>query len=239
MAMYLGIALAFVASALVPVVVREGLAGFAKPSVELLSAPLVLSFFALVGMRVAFAIPIEPQANWAFRVREPADRLAAMSGVRAAMLFVGVLPTTVMGFVTAAALWGWRAALAHSVICAAMGVLLTEVLMIRLRKLPFTCTYFPGKARVGTLWPFYLTGFVNYAYTVAAWQADFMMRPRPVAVFLAVVCLAAGGLAFVRRQYLNEVPSLLFAETDPAAIFEGFQLSEGLAARPVGSGREP
>jgi len=240
MAMYVGIALALVASAIVPVAIREGLAGFARPSVELLSAPLVLSFFTLVGMRVALAIPIEPKANWVFRVREPPDRIAAMSGVRAAMLFVGVLPTTVMGFVTAASLWGFRPALAHSAICATMGMLLAEILMVRLRKLPFTCTYFPGNSRVGTLWPLYLTGFGTYAYTVAAWQAVFMVRARPVVMFLSVVGLAVLLFAFLRRRYLREIPSLVFSETDPSALFEGFHLSEALAARPAasGSGRE-
>ena len=53
-----------------------------------------------------------------------------------------------------------------------MGWLLVEILMMGLDKLPFTCTYFPGTSRVGTLWPFYLTGFVTYSYTVAAGRSS-------------------------------------------------------------------
>jgi hypothetical protein len=238
MAMYVGIAFALVASAIVPVAIHEGLAGFARPRLELLSAPLVLSFFALVGMRMALAIPIEPKASWVFRIREPADRIAAMSGVRAAMLFVAVMPPAVIAFVTAASLWGLRHAVVHSAICAAMGTLLTEILMVRLRKLPFACTYYPGNSRLGTLWPLYLTGFATYSYTVAAWQVEFMMRPRPVVIFLGVIGLAVMGLAWLRRRYLNEISSLIFAEIDSTALFAGFDLSEGLAAR-AGSGREP
>ena len=56
------------ASAVVPVAISDGLAGFATPGIELLSAPLVIGFFSLVGMRVAIAIPIEPKANWLFRL---------------------------------------------------------------------------------------------------------------------------------------------------------------------------
>jgi hypothetical protein len=238
MAMYVGIAFALVASAIVPVAIRDGLTGFARPGLELLSAPLVLSFFALVGMRVAIAIPIEPKANWVFRIREPADRVAAMSGVRAAMLFVGVMAPAVMAFATAASLWSLRHAVVHTAICAAMGTLLTEILMIRLRKLPFTCTYYPGNSRLGTLWPLYLTGFATYSYTVAAWEVEFMLRPRPVVIFLGLVGLTVLVLAALRRRYLNEIPSLVFAGSDATALFAGFQLSEGLAAR-AGSGREP
>ena len=58
-----------------------------------------------------------------------------------------------------------------------MGWALVEVLMMGVRKMPFTCTYFPGNSRVGTLWPFYLTGFITYAYTTAAWEATFLYRP--------------------------------------------------------------
>jgi hypothetical protein len=35
-----------------------------------------------------------------------------------------------------------------------------------------------------------------------------------------------------RRHVLNALPSLRFEEEDPQAIFQGFQLSEGLAALP-------
>ena len=68
MAIYLGVGLALVGSGIVPVVVRDGFAGFNTPGVALLSAPLVIGFFAIVGMRVAVAIPVEPKANWLFRL---------------------------------------------------------------------------------------------------------------------------------------------------------------------------
>ena len=101
MAIYVGVACALVASAVVPIAIRDGLAGFATPGIELLSAPLVIGFFSLVGMRVAIAIPIEPKANWLFRLCEPSDRAAAMDGVRAAMLLVGVVPTALLALATA------------------------------------------------------------------------------------------------------------------------------------------
>jgi hypothetical protein len=231
MAIYIGVALALVASAIVPVAIRDGLAGFAVPGVELLSAPFVIGFFSLVGMRVAVAIPIEPKANWLFRLCEPSDRAAAMVGVRNAMLLVGVVPTSLIALVTALALWGVWPALVHAGICALMGWLLVEILMIGLSKLPFTCTYFPGSSRVGTLWPLYLTGFVTYSYTVAAWEDRFFKQPVDLVVFTVVIGSAIAVLSLRRRRHLAELSGLLYDEEDPAAIFEGFNLSEGLAAR--------
>ena len=168
MAIYVGGALALVASGIVPVALTDGLAGFTTPGVVLLSAPLVIGFFALVGMRVALAIPVEPKANWIFRQSEPGDRAAAIDGVRAAMLVVGVLPTSLLAIITAGTLWGAWAALAHAAICTVMGWLLVEILLMDVVKIPFTCSYFPGRSRVGTLWSLYLTGFANYSYTTAS-----------------------------------------------------------------------
>jgi hypothetical protein len=230
MAIYVGIAVALVASAVVPVAIRDGLAGFATPGIELVSAPLVIGFFALVGMRVAIAIPIEPKANWLFRLREPADRVAAMSGVQAAMLLVGVVPMALLALTTAATLWGAWPAFVHTTICTLMGWLLVEILMMGLDKLPFTCTYFPGTSKVGTLWPLYLTGFMTYSYTVAAWEVRFFAQPRAVTIFIGVAISAIAILTVRRHRRLAELRGFRYEGEDPGAIFEGFNLSEGYAA---------
>jgi hypothetical protein len=231
MAIYIGGALALVASGIVPVALTNGLAGFTTPGVVLLSAPLVIGFFALVGMRVALAIPVEPKANWIFRQSEPGDRAGAIDGVRAAMLVVGVLPTSLLAIVTAGALWGAWSAVAHAAICTVMGWLLVEILLMGVVKIPFTCSYFPGRSRVGTLWSLYLTGFATYSFTTAAWEVEFLARPRAVAIFIAVIASAITVLTIRRHRHLASLHGLRFHEEDPGAIFGGFHLSEGLAAR--------
>ena len=230
MAIYVGVAVALVASAVVPVAIRDGLAGFATPGIELVSAPLVIGFFTLVGMRVAIAIPIEPKANWLFRLREPADRVAAMTGVRAAMLLVGVVPMALLALTTAATLWGAWPAFVHTSICTVMGWLLVEILMMGLDKLPFTCTYFPGTSKVSTLWPLYLTGFMTYSYTVAAWEVEFFAHQRAVTIFIGVAVSAIVILTVRRHRRLAELRGFRYEGVDPGAIFGGFNLSEGYAA---------
>jgi hypothetical protein len=230
MAIYVGIACALIASAIVPIAIRDGLSGFATPGVELLSAPLVLQFLSLIGMRVAIAIPIEPKANWLFRLYESPERAAAMDGVRAAMMAVGVAPGAILALVTAGTLWGPWPAIVHTGICTLMGVLLVELLMIRLAKLPFTCTYFPGSSRFGTLWPLYLSGFITYSYTIAAAEMRFFSQPRALAVFTVVIGSAIAFLVIRRRARLAELTGFSYQGEDPSAIFAGFNLSEGYAA---------
>ena len=232
MAMYVGVGLAFIASAIVPLVLRGGAAGFFVPGIELLSAPFFLSFFTLVGLRVAVAIPVEPKARWVLRLCEPGDRASAIAGVRAAMLLVGVLPSVIVAALSASVLWGARAALVHVIVCAMMGILLTELLLLRLWKLPFACTYYPGNSKIGTLWPLYLTGLGNYTLSTAAfeWSLIERFRPRPLLTFVAVVAAVVAVLVLRRRRTLAGVTGFRFEEEDPDALFTGFQLSEGLAA---------
>lgn len=230
MAIYVGIAGALIASAVVPIAIRDGLAGFGTPGLELLSAPLVIQYLSLVGLRVAIAIPIEPKANWLFRLYESPDRAAAMDGVRVAMIAVGVVPGCVVALVTAGTLWGAWPAIVHTGICALMGTLLVEILMIRLAKLPFTCTYFPGNSRFGTLWPLYISSFITYCYSVAAWEERFFARPRAIAVFTVVIGSAIAFLSIRRRARLAELSAFSYQGEDSTAIFAGFNLSEGYAA---------
>jgi hypothetical protein len=234
MAMYVGAALAFVASALVPVLMRSGIAGLHEPTIELMSAPFFLSFFSLVGMRVAMAIPVEPKANWAVRISEPMNRPTAIDGVRKAMFVVGVVPSVLLAGGGGLLLWGTSLAVLLAPVAAMMGWLLTELLLVRFPKLPFTCTYFPGTSKVGTLWPLYLIFFGNYTLTTAAfvWTMSRRFNLRAFVIFTAIVCGVAVVLTIRRNVTLRRLEGLRFQEEDPEAIFGGFQLSESLAATP-------
>ena len=232
LAMYVGTALAFVASAVIPIVLRGGIGAVREPTIELLSAPFFLSFFSLVGIRVAMAIPVEPCANWVVQLSEPRNRAAAIAGVRRAMLVIGVAPSVIVAIGSALVWWGFIVAAIHAVFAAVMGWLLTELLLLRFPKLPFTCTYFPGTSKVGTLWPLYMVAFGTYTLTAAAFEWTLLKRfnVRIFAAFLAIITGITVVLIVRRRATLRMLEGFRFEEEDPEAIFAGFKLSESLAA---------
>lgn len=231
--LYVAVALAFVISGVVPLVLRGDPAALARPGVAVTSAPLVVMFFVLVGLRALVAIPIEPKANWTFRLLEPGNRRAVIAGVRRALIVACVLPVTLAAGASVGIPWGARLGLAHALFCALMGILLTELLLIRFCKVPFTCTYFPGRARVRTLWPFYLVAFTTYTYTAGALEADILLRSfKAYTTFCLLVAFAIAALALARTLWLTRAAGLSFEESDPDAAFAGFSLSEGLAANP-------
>jgi hypothetical protein len=147
------------------------------------------------------------------------------------MLVGCVLPVALLGTGSVALLWGPRSGILHGVFCALMGLVLVEMLLVNFCKVPFTCTYFPGTARIRVLWPAYLVGFTNYAYTSTSVETAIMLdRPIAFAVFCTVLHVAAATLAIVRARGLTRRTGLLFEATDPDALFAGFRLSEAHAA---------
>jgi hypothetical protein len=65
-------------------------------------------------------------------------------------------------------LWPWRPAVGHLAILGLMGVILAEICLHGFQKIPFTCSYLPGKSQVhlavlggmGLLW--YLTMSIRF-----------------------------------------------------------------------------
>ena len=230
MALYVGIALALTLSGLIPMLIRFGMQALEKPGVFVLSIPLMVLFITLAGLRAVFALPVEPRANWVFRLLEPAERTIAIDGARDAMLVAAVTPIATAAFASGASLWGLWPGFVHGVTCLVLGWALAEALLISLAKLPFTCTYYPGLSRMRTMWPVYLTAFSTFSYSTPLLEMVMMESPLGLLIFVSVISAIVALLRVVRARRLNEVLGLRFQEEDPTAMFQGFQLSEALAA---------
>jgi hypothetical protein len=232
LAIYAGVALAIIFSSWISVAVRDGGIRQWRPGVPMLSMPLIFQFLMLIGIRVVIAVPSEPRARWVFRVAEPADRVAAITGARDAMMVLVVAPTAAFALAQGLIFWSVPAALSHTAFCWVIGRLFADLLLMRTDKLPFACTYFPGKSRVFTLWPLYVMAFFLYTLLLAALDLALIGYPRGWVWFgLVAACLIA-LVAFAHRRVLSTATGLRFEEEDPDLMFQGFNLSEGMAAAP-------
>jgi hypothetical protein len=104
-----------------------------------LGIPLALTFFLLVGVRLAFEIPAPLRANWVFRLGvDPVTQRC--NGLARRVMLTFEAPLLAACFVGFAYYWGWRVAIAHTAVVAAMALLLMETLLLKFRKIPFTCS---------------------------------------------------------------------------------------------------
>jgi hypothetical protein len=221
---YFGVGMAFVAMGVITVFARSGYGAVHELRGEFLSIPLVLGFFTLVGMRVVFAFPSQLGANWIFRLTEQKDKQPYLTGVHRAMVAFGVLPilATVAPFCIWA--WGWRTACLHVSFVFVLMLLLMEVLLIRLDKIPFTCTYLPGKANLKLMFLPYIFAFTTYAYTMTSLELRLLRRPALMAGFIAAGSFLLAASVLRRRRKLRERSSFVY-EMSPLPVAEPLSLS--------------
>jgi hypothetical protein len=126
--------------------------------------PLGFVFWLVCGVRVALMMPVEPIANWVFRLTEPVDQRRVLSTVVTVMAFVTCLPVAAI-FAGALLMLG-EETLAGTVflVVTLAGLCLIEMLTITMKTVPFTCTYLPGQLRLRLFWLFYFFLWLNFCF---------------------------------------------------------------------------
>jgi hypothetical protein len=182
------------------------------------SAPLILSFFLLLGMRVLFAVPVELQSNWIFRLTENGRPAAYLAGVRKLMIAVGVAPLALGTFPIYGLLWGWSYAARHVLLVALILLVVVEYLMRGFQKVPFTCSFLPGKANLKAKFGWYCVLFLMGAFVIGTVELSLVRNPSGYwkgALALAFVLLYR---AWRRIQWERRLPALMYEEKQNALV---------------------
>ncbi len=119
-----------------------------QPGVPLLIASLVTLFFAIVGSRAVFALPFALPANWIFRISAVRSPASYFSAVRKSLFGLAALPVLLCSALVYLSIWPGRPALQHFIVLILLSILLVQVTLRRFRKIPFACSYLPGKANL-------------------------------------------------------------------------------------------
>jgi hypothetical protein len=153
----------------------------------LLSIPLILAFFLVVGIRRVVKIPSHLEANWIFRMTEHRYKRHYFSGLRKGVTIHALVPLFLFVFVFYTSLWTWKEAFFHCLFGLAVSLLLMEVLFIRFRKIPFTSSYLPGKEKLHLFWIVYLLGFILYVVSMSSIEVSLFVKPSRFIVFFGVI----------------------------------------------------
>jgi len=188
------------------------------PTVELLSIPFILSYCLLVGIRLAFEVPSDLSANWIFKLWiEP-------GGEQLRPIARKVLLTFSLGWIAplcllySTLLWGWLTALLQTTILIGCSAVFVEVLLVRFRKIPFTCSYPAFQSHSTLVLVAYFMGFVVFAIYIPQVVQWSLVTRWGAAGFIPVVLLSLGGLRKFRKQMLDMDKQLVFEE-DSASSF--------------------
>jgi len=180
-------------------------------------APFALSYVASRGVRAALLIPLEPRANWVFRITERADlRVDQLSAAVQTVRRLGVIAPVAILLPIQLAIAG-PAALIASWTALVCGWLHVELLMKDWVRLPFTCSYIPGKRFVPHMIFFGLTMFLGYT-TIGAALARRSMASGPGAVIIDAVLILAIAWQRHRRLATWQAVPLEFEDSLPTEV---------------------
>jgi len=166
LAAYASIGLVYVIDGLASALKQMGGHVLARPNAALGAFPLILPFFLLLGMRVLFTFPVELGANWLFRLADEDDPITPLRAVRKLMVVAGVVPVCAAALPMYAVLWGWQMGFRHVLLSLLIALTLLQMLTTGFHKIPFTCTFMPGKANLKVMFTIYAVAFFIIAFAM-------------------------------------------------------------------------
>jgi hypothetical protein len=223
LATYGGVAIALAIPALVRISTRPASPLLIFDPAGLLAIPLTLSFFVVSGLRGVFNFPAELRANWVFQVCESEERLPHLRAVRKWIVLMGIVP--LFAVLAPIEIWfrGWILAMVHITFALVLSIVLLNLLLIWFRKIPFTCSYFPGKTSMAVMFFVYLAGFATYSWSMADLEARLIHAPGSLLLFYACAATAIWGLTLLERRELG-IDDVLIYEDEPDPVVRSLEL---------------
>jgi hypothetical protein len=188
------------------------------PSEDLLCIPFILSFCIIVGIRLAFEIPSDLRANWVFALWINQNALESRAIARKALLTFSLLPLVPICFASSVLSWGFGVAFLHTTVFAACSIAFIELLLLRFRKIPFTCSYPPFQSHSALVFVAYLFGFLIFTSYIPELEFWSLADPWRVCFFVPLIATPLAGVHFYRKQMLDMDKQLIFEEI-PASNF--------------------
>ena len=227
---YLGVGLAVVliyANTLLLLQSAQAGTAFTSVKAPLLAANILMMCVSVGGVRVISAIPVDLKANWVFRITQLGPPPEYLRAVRRALLLLSVLPIWLCSALALFCMWPWRDATEHLIVLALLGMTLVEISLLNFQKLPFTCSYLPGKGNLQYV--FWACAIVVFPLINSAAQIEMHTLNHP-ASFGAVLVILGAALAFARSRSASGaelLDQLKFDETEPQQLL-ALDLNEAL-----------
>ncbi|HUZ94380.1 MAG TPA: hypothetical protein VMU57_05650 [Edaphobacter sp.] len=213
-AFYLSLVLAL---ALSSVKVSLSAATFRPVTADFLIATFLMMSLAVGGLRSVFSLPISLNANWVLRTTQLCPSQKYIAATRKSLLILAVVPVWML---SAALMLPMRPLLqvaGHLVVLALLGSILVDLSLIGFYKVPFTCSYLPGKVNIqfvlwGSFFVFAILAIPSVGYEMGALHDSLQFAW--MTIFLGAA--AVGLWVFNRHRAKSAV--IYFEELPPEII---------------------
>jgi hypothetical protein len=181
-------------------------------SADALSIPLILAFCVIVGMRFCFEIPLNLQANWIFRFWIDPAVVETRPTARRLLLVFSLSWLAPLTFFSTLYLWGLFIAVLHTSVLIVCSILIVEIAILRLGKIPFTCSYPPFQSHSPLIVLAYFSAAIILATYLPEYEMQVAATPAATPLLFVPFALILLGLYHYRKNMLPMDKELIFEE---------------------------
>jgi CubicO group peptidase (beta-lactamase class C family) len=214
---YLGTALGFAFFlSKAPVLGQQGAAthSWYQVSTPLLVSSILVMCGAAVGARVVFSMPLELRANWIFRVAPPPAVPECVAASRRVLYGLAVLPAGAAMAALFFWIWPGRVAAAHLLILGLLGIVVCELSLRRFQRIPFTCSYLPGKSHVHLAVVVFVVLMLRFEKG-AAFELGALDDPTLYTALATVLAMVAGAIRWRTAVWAKSKEAEVQFEDEP------------------------
>ncbi len=187
-----------------------------RPNPQLLVGSLAMLFFVVMGARAVFSQPIALRSNWIFRITAIEPAPAYFAAVRKSMFSLLAVPVVLAWSALFFAIWPAGAAARHLAIMTVCGYLMVQLSLKGFQKIPFACSYLPGKANMHVKLGIFAIGFLFFTSVAIELEYRSLQNNTSYVILLAVLSALCAWAYW--RNISSPDAEILFDEVPPADI---------------------
>ncbi len=192
-----------------------------------LSSTLVMMALAVGGMRGVFALPIALKANWLLRVTQLRPTEHYLASTRRVLLLLAVVPVWFIAVVLSLGYRPWLSVAGHLLLLAIFGLLAIELSLIGFAKLPFTCSFLPGKANMQFVFWRCLIGFMLLMLFVMSYEQPALSSAGRFVGLVLPAIAAVWSLRLWNRAQERKAELYFEEKPEPPLITLGLTVNPG------------
>lgn len=184
---------------------------------EFLAATFIIVSLAVLGLRGIFSLPISLTANWVLQTTHLSPTEKYVAATRSTLLLLAVAPSWVIAALLSIRLRPSHYVAIHLVVLALVGWLFVEISLINFYKVPFTCSWLPGKVHIQVLFGCSLVVLVVFGLTCSELELPALgslTRCIFMVLLLAGCCIALSRF----NNHRARSAQLYFEELEPEVI---------------------
>lgn len=178
--------------------------------------PLGVVFWLVCGTRFSLMMPVEPRANWIFRLTEPVDKRRMLTAVVTVLHAVVVMPVAVTTAMVLLVIGDQRLAVTAFAIVMLAGLCLIELLTLTMKMVPFSCTYLPGQLKLRYFWVAYFYLWLTFVFTVGNWSLWALESWTQTAYVLSALLLIWMSLRAWHLVRIRKIRAFVYDEQEDA-----------------------